>query len=123
MTAQCSISDKHCIPCEGGAKPLDKAAITTFMKELNTGWQVNDNHKVISRDFRFKNYYQTMAFVNAIAWMAHSESHHPDLEVGYNHCLVRYNTHAIDGLSENDFICAAKVDALREMLLEKTNGK
>jgi 4a-hydroxytetrahydrobiopterin dehydratase len=53
-----------------------------------------------------------MAFVNAIAWMAHQENHHPDLEVGYNHCLVRYSTHAIAGLSENDFICAAKVDQL-----------
>lgn len=62
--------------------------------------------------FKFKNYYQTMAFVNAVAWLSHREDHHPDLAVGYNHCLVVYMTHAIQGLSENDFICAAKIDGL-----------
>jgi 4a-hydroxytetrahydrobiopterin dehydratase len=113
-TAQCSISDKHCVPCSGGAQPLTAAEVKSFQKEINQSWQVSVDHKIISCDFPFKNYYQTMAFVNAIAWMAHAENHHPDLEVGYNHCLVRYTTHAIGGLSENDFICAAKVDALRE---------
>jgi 4a-hydroxytetrahydrobiopterin dehydratase len=113
---QCSISDKHCVPCGGGVQPLSNTEIQTFRKELTQDWQVSDDLKIISCDFPFKNYYQTMAFVNAIAWMAHAESHHPDLEVGYNHCLVRYTTHAINGLSENDFICAAKVDALRETL-------
>jgi 4a-hydroxytetrahydrobiopterin dehydratase len=62
--------------------------------------------------FQFKNYYETMAFVNAVAWVAHREDHHPDLEVGYNKCTVRYSTHSVGGLSENDFICAAKVDSL-----------
>jgi 4a-hydroxytetrahydrobiopterin dehydratase len=119
---ECSISDKHCVPCEGGAKPLAQAECQTFMEQLAQGWQISADHKIITRDFTFKNYYQTMAFVNAIAWMAHSENHHPDLEVGYNHCLVRYTTHAIGGLSENDFICAAKVDALRETFGEKTHG-
>ncbi|MES2218473.1 MAG: 4a-hydroxytetrahydrobiopterin dehydratase [Pseudomonadota bacterium] len=121
-TTQCSISDKHCVPCSGGAQPLAAAEIQTFMKQLSNNWQVSADNKVISCDFPFKNYYQTMAFVNAIAWMAHSENHHPDLEVGYNHCLVRYTTHAIGGLSENDFICAAKVDALRDTFGEKTHG-
>ena len=123
MTEQCSITDKHCAPCGGGNIALEPAAVKKFMTELHGDWQVSADFKKISRDFNFKNYYQTMAFVNAIAWMAHAEGHHPDLEVGYNHCLVNYNTHAIDGLSENDFICAAKVDALREMQPEKTNGK
>jgi 4a-hydroxytetrahydrobiopterin dehydratase len=115
-TMQCSISDKRCAPCEGGSKALDQTAVKAFMGQLASSWKVNADNKVISCDFPFKNYYQTMAFVNAIAFMAHSENHHPDLEVGYNHCLVRYTTHALDGLSENDFICAAKVDALRETL-------
>lgn len=75
-------------------------------------WQLEKNEKEITRDFQFKNYYQTLAFVNAIAWIAHQENHHPDLEVSYNKCRVRYSTHAIEGLSENDFICAAKVDAI-----------
>jgi 4a-hydroxytetrahydrobiopterin dehydratase len=66
----------------------------------------------IEREFRFKNYYQTMAFVNAVAWIANRENHHPDMQVGYNTCRVSYTTHAIGGLSENDFICAARVEAL-----------
>jgi 4a-hydroxytetrahydrobiopterin dehydratase len=68
--------------------------------------------QAIRREFRFKNFYETMAFVNAVAWISHREDHHPDLELGYNRCVVHYSTHAIGGLSENDFICAARVDAL-----------
>ena len=63
----------------------------------------------------FKNYYHTLAFVNATAWISHRENHHPDIQVGYNKCIVSYSTHAIDGLSENDFICAAKIDMLFEL--------
>jgi 4a-hydroxytetrahydrobiopterin dehydratase len=66
----------------------------------------------IERTFTFKNYYETMAFVNAVAFISHQEDHHPDMEVGYKTCKVRYFTHSIKGLSENDFICAAKVDKL-----------
>lgn len=66
----------------------------------------------LERVFAFKNYYETMAFVNAVAWIAHREDHHPDIAAGYKSCMVRYVTHAIGGLSENDFICAAKIDAL-----------
>ena len=75
-----------------------------------TGWQ--STGKEISRTFSFKNYHETMAFVNAVAYVAHREDHHPDMEVGYNKCTVRFSTHSVGGLSENDFICAAKVDAL-----------
>ncbi len=73
---------------------------------------MDEARREIRRLFTFKGFHQTMAFVNAVAWIAHRENHHPDLEVGYNRCLVRYRTHAIGGLSENDFICAAKVDRL-----------
>jgi 4a-hydroxytetrahydrobiopterin dehydratase len=76
------------------------------------GWAVAGNELV--RTFTFRNYYETMAFVNATAWVSHAEDHHPDLEVGYNKCTVRYTTHAVGGLSENDLICAAKVEALVE---------
>jgi 4a-hydroxytetrahydrobiopterin dehydratase len=106
-----SIDKKHCIPCEGGVCPLNNTESGNLLQEISS-WQISADNKHISRDFHFKNFYQTMAFVNAIAWMANLENHHPDLEVGYNHCLVRYTTHAIDGLSENDFICAAKVDSI-----------
>lgn len=104
------LKDKHCLACEGGVKPLSTDQKKTFLKQLDKNWVVNEDYSELSRDFRFKNYYQTMAFVNAIAWMAHQENHHPDLLVGYNHCLVRYSTHAMQDLTENDFICAAKVD-------------
>ncbi len=80
-----------------------------LLKQLD-GWELNDNR--ISKTFAFKNYYQTIAFVNAVAWMTHREDHHPDMTVGYSKCRVEYTTHAVGGLSDNDFICAAKVDAL-----------
>jgi 4a-hydroxytetrahydrobiopterin dehydratase len=111
MTA-CDLTQKKCLPCEGGVDPLSAEQVTAMLASLNEDWSYNEATHEIQRDFQFINYYHTMAFVNAIAWMAHQENHHPDLEVGYNHCLVRYSTHAIAGLSENDFICAAKVDQL-----------
>jgi len=83
-----------------------------LLEQLHADWMLASDNKSISRTFGFRNYYQTLAFVNALAWIAHGEDHHPDLEVGYNRCLVRYSTHAVDGLSENDFICAARIDAL-----------
>lgn len=111
MTKLNNLTTKKCKPCEGNVPPLDKKTIQQFLSELNQ-WQLNESATIISRDFSFKNFYQTIAFVNAIAWIANQENHHPDLEVGYNHCKVKFTTHAIKGLSENDFICAAKIDAL-----------
>ncbi|MEJ2509770.1 MAG: 4a-hydroxytetrahydrobiopterin dehydratase [Gammaproteobacteria bacterium] len=92
-------------------KQVHRCKTERFLAKVE-GWTLDNDGKVIYREYRFKNYYQTIAFVNALAWIAHQEDHHPDLEVGYNRCLVRYSTHAIGGLSENDFICAAKVNAL-----------
>lgn len=103
--------EKKCVPCEGGIPALDKDQAEKMLGELNQ-WDMNETATEIKKVFQFKNYYETMAFVNAIAWMAHQENHHPDLEVSYNHCRVHYSTHAIGGLSENDFICAAKIDKL-----------
>lgn len=99
----------HCKPCEGGTVPLQQDIIAHHLSTL-PGW-VSDGVR-ISKQFEFRNYYQTMAFVNAVAWIAHTENHHPDLEVSYRNCTVHYSTHAVAGLSENDFICAAKTDAL-----------
>lgn len=76
------------------------------------GWSFSEGGKEIRREFRFKNYYETMAFVNAVAWIAHAADHHPDLEVGYNRCVVRYSTHDVGGLSEKDFESARKVESL-----------
>ncbi len=103
------LSSKSCKPCEGGMPPMSEEEISRPLKELD-GWEYNDGK--IRKEFTFKDHYETMTFVNAIAWISHREGHHPDLEVGYNRCAVKYATHAIGGLSENDFICAAKIDLL-----------
>jgi 4a-hydroxytetrahydrobiopterin dehydratase len=109
MDAANDLTHKKCKPCEGGMPPLTDAKADTLLQELD-GWQRSAN--LITKTFRFKDYYQTMAFVNGIALVSHHEDHHPDLMVGYNTCKVEYTTHAVHGLSENDFICAAKVDLL-----------
>ncbi|MCG8435117.1 MAG: 4a-hydroxytetrahydrobiopterin dehydratase [Gammaproteobacteria bacterium] len=106
------LAEKHCIPCEGGVQPLTEAEARKYLGKLCADWELSKDAKEIRRDFKFKGFNKTMGFVNAVAWIANAEMHHPDLEVGYNHCLVRFTTHAIGGLSENDFICAAKVDKL-----------
>ncbi len=106
------LSTKKCVPCEGGVPTLEPEVAAEFLTELADGWSISADGKEIAKDFAFKGYYKTIAFVNAMAWIANSEGHHPDIEVGYNHCLVRYTTHAVDGLTQNDFICAAKIDEL-----------
>ena len=101
-----------CKPCEGGVEPLREAEIRNLLKQLD-GW-ANESGRIV-KTYSFKNYYQTMAFVNAAAWISHREDHHPDITVGYNQCRIEYVTHAIQGLSENDFICAAKLDRLFQL--------
>ena len=105
------LTAKRCIPCEGGVAPMDADEAAAMLGQLDD-WGLDEAGKEIFRGFEFKNYYETMAFVNALAWIAHREDHHPDLQVGYDRVLVRFSTHSIGGLSENDFICAAKIDAL-----------
>lgn len=107
------LTTKHCKPCEGGVSPMSKDEAKKVLGQV-PDWTISEDGKSIQREFKFKNFHRTMEFVNALAWIAHQEDHHPDLEVGYNRCGVRYSTHAIGGLSDNDFICAAKVDALLE---------
>lgn len=106
------LAAKTCLPCEGGAKPMSSEEAAQLLGRLHDDWSLSEDGTEIRRDFRFKGFYRTMGFVNAVAWIANQENHHPDLEVGWGHCLVKFSTHAINGLSENDFICAAKVDAL-----------
>ena len=106
------LKEHKCKPCNGEVPPMAKSEALEMLKELNEGWSVSDDGKMLSKDFKFKGFYKTMSFVNSVAWIANAQVHHPDLEVGYGHCLVNYTTHDIDGLSVNDFICAAKIDAL-----------
>jgi 4a-hydroxytetrahydrobiopterin dehydratase len=112
MNDDTPLSEKRCKPCEGGVPPLAADEVATLSPSLHADWTVGSNGQALLRTFEFPGYYRTMAFVNAVAWIAHVEGHHPDLEVGYNRCVVRWTTHAVGGLTENDFICAAKVDRL-----------
>ena len=98
----------RCQPLEG-QPAMDSANVTAHLARV-PGWALRDG--AIEKSYRFGNFHETMAFVNALAWIAHAEDHHPDLALGYNRCTVRFNTHSVGGLSINDFICAAKVDAL-----------
>ena len=97
--------------CSGNHELLATEDITSYLQQLD-GWTVSADGTSIHKDFSFANFDKTIAFVNALAWIANQENHHPDLEVGYKHCKVHYSTHASGGLSLYDFICAAKIDAL-----------
>lgn len=103
------LASLKCKPCTAATLPLSQDRIDALLKQLD-GWV--QHGKIISKIFDFTNYHQAMSFVNAVAWVSNQEDHHPELTVSYNKCKVEYTTHAINGLSENDFICAAKVDAL-----------
>jgi 4a-hydroxytetrahydrobiopterin dehydratase len=107
MNALDKLVDQHCIE---GAAALDAAAIDQLLPQV-PDWSVVDGR--LRRDFAFRNYHQTIDFVNALAAMIHQQDHHPELTVTYQHCIVNYNTHSAGGaLSQNDFICAAKADAV-----------
>jgi 4a-hydroxytetrahydrobiopterin dehydratase len=105
----CELTNKRCKPCEGGVSPLTPEEADALLVQLDDWEREGDE---ISKTYTFTNSYQTMAFVNAAAYVSHREDHHPDMLVGYKTCTVAYTTHAIGGLSENDFICAAKLDGL-----------
>jgi 4a-hydroxytetrahydrobiopterin dehydratase len=99
--------------CQHQVNGLTDAEVTAQLAEI-TGWSLQDG--AITKTFVFRDYYETLAFVNAIAYVIHAEDHHPELVVTYNRCVMKFNTHSVNngrgGISENDFICAAKVDAI-----------
>ena len=105
------LREQHCEPIAKGTPHLSEEAVHGCLKEVPQ-WSLTSSHAAIHREFHFKNYYETMAFVNAVAWIAHQQDHHPDMEVSYNRCKVLYTTHTVTGLSMNDFICAAHIDTL-----------
>ena len=108
-----SLRDRKCQACAAGTPPLDAADAVKLLRTLQDGWRIAEDGKSLRRAYGFKDFYRTMSFVNVVAHIANTEDHHPDLEAGYNYCRIRYTTHAIKGLSENDFICAAKIDRVR----------
>lgn len=105
-----NLLERRCKPCEGGVEPLSPEASRELLGALDPAWTLNGDGKSIMREFSFPAFSWTIAFVNAVAWIATTEGHHPELTVNYGSCAVRFKTTAIDGLSDNDFICAAKVD-------------
>ncbi len=104
-------SNRH---CRRDVVAASAEQVSAWMQQLHPDWSLSGDRQSIVRRFRFKNYYETISFVNALAWVAHREDHHPDLEVGYNRCIVVFSTHSVGGLSENDFICAARTDRLTD---------
>ncbi|WP_127477513.1 4a-hydroxytetrahydrobiopterin dehydratase [Sulfurivermis fontis] len=105
------LAQQHCQPISRGTAALDAATIATLLPQIPQ-WMVAADSTSLSREFRFRDFYATVAFVNAVAWIAHQQDHHPDLQVGYNRCRITWRTHAVGGLSLNDFICAARTDNL-----------
>lgn len=114
-----ALTDQHCTPCEGGTPPLEEAAIGPLLAELNgdeaataNPWTPVSGNRALKKGYQFRDFVQAVDFVNRIKDVAEAEGHHPDLEVGYGKVVVRLTTHTIGGLSENDFILAARIDGL-----------
>lgn len=105
------LSNKKCIPCEVGGTPMDANAIAIFIRDLKD-WKVIENTK-ISKDFTFKNFKESMIFINQVADIAEGEGHHPDIHVYYNKVKIELITHEVNGLTENDFIIATKIDKIK----------
>lgn len=108
------LTDKKCIPCEDGVPPLNPDEAQKLMGELSPEWMLVDGARMLARSFAFKDFKKTIAFVNKVADLAEEEGHHPDMTVGYGTLGIELTTHAIDGLSENDFILAAKIDSISQ---------
>lgn len=106
-----TLSSKHCSRLVEGSA-LGDGEVRQLMHEINDRWNFDIVNKTIQATFDFKNFFESMAFANAVAWIANREDHHPDLKIGYKYCHVTYTTHSAKGLTENDFICAAKIDEL-----------
>jgi len=105
------LTEKHCIPCEGDTIPLTIRQAEEYLAQA-PGWELRKDAEAIAREWKFKNFKEAMAFVNSVASLAESEGHHPDIHVSYNRVQLELSTHAIGGLSGNDFILAAKLDEI-----------
>ncbi len=106
-----SLINKKCIPCEGGTPPLTSDEIKKYLPQLKNQWDVVEDKK-ITHTFKFKTFKEAIAFVNKIANLAEKENHHPNIHILYNRVKIVLTTHSIGGLSENDFILAAKIEQL-----------
>ncbi|MFT5663579.1 MAG: 4a-hydroxytetrahydrobiopterin dehydratase [Gammaproteobacteria bacterium] len=107
-----NLTDKKCSNNPELAPKLTDVESRSLLASIDSNWVLDAEAQTITRKFEFKNYYQTMAFANSVAWIAHQNDHHPDMTVTYRHCELCFTTHSVGGLSINDFICAARIDAL-----------
>ena len=105
----CELLSKKCTPCSGNTPKMSLESIKNYLSKLNN-WEINENKEMIFKKFKFKNFKSAIEFTNLIANIAEEESHHPDISLGWGYCLIMIHTHAIKGLSVNDFILAAKID-------------
>ncbi|MBN2581435.1 MAG: 4a-hydroxytetrahydrobiopterin dehydratase [Planctomycetes bacterium] len=110
---QCSLTNRSCVPCQGGVPPLDQEKIEPLLAELGNDWQVADGHH-LEKTYKFKNFKQALAFVNRVGAAAEAEGHHPNICFTWGRVTLQLWTHKINGLHENDFILAAKADAALE---------
>lgn len=108
-----NLAGKKCKPCEGGVEALPPERVRQYLDQA-PGWTASEDFRSIRRRFEFKGFMRTMSFINALAWIANQQGHHPDFSAGFNYCEVVFTTHALQGLTENDFICASRVNALLE---------
>jgi len=108
------LREMHCNPKVTGTSLINQEDFLDYMNQIESEWHLNEQENSLQRQVRFNNYYESMAFVNAVAWLANMEDHHPEMLVSYNKVQITYTTHSASGLTENDFICAAKIDALLE---------
>lgn len=111
MTSLATLAAQSCQPRRGDAHRLAPDAVAQRLALL-PGWELVEDGAAIRKTYRFSDYYRTLAFVNALGYVAHAQDHHPDLGVHYDRCVVRFSTHDVGGLSENDFICAARTEQL-----------
>jgi 4a-hydroxytetrahydrobiopterin dehydratase len=112
MTSEIPLADKACIPCRGGVPPLDRDAADTLLRQLSGEWRINERGHLANR-YTFSDFLGAMKLANAIAEIAEAEQHHPDLTVRWGSCEVEIWTHKIDGLTESDFVLAAKIERAR----------
>ncbi|MDH5517351.1 MAG: 4a-hydroxytetrahydrobiopterin dehydratase [Gammaproteobacteria bacterium] len=108
------LSQQYCENISPDQARLSESEITDLLSELDNNWNYEDKTRSISRVFTFNDYYQTLAFVNATAWVSQQQNHHPEIQIGFKHCLISYSTHSINGLSHNDFICAARINDMAD---------
>jgi len=108
-----TLVNKKCVPCHGGVSALTPAEAKKKLGLVESGWKLVEDDKALKREFKFPDFYRATSFVNAVAHIANVEDHHPDIEFGWGYARIRYQTHAIGGLHENDFICAAKIDGIQ----------